>query len=179
MKFPVFFGAVALAATLAGAANAQVVSTVNYVLDATDPVMSDHYHDGCSLHAVPDFYELQTLTVTTTGAYTVTDLFSANDASMAILNGPFVPGSPADNCIFSTDDGDIANLTAGTYTLVLTTLGDGAGTYAYSFNGPAAVTFTPFAAPATVPTLSEWAMILFGALLLAGGGWMVQRRRLA
>lgn len=35
------------------------------------------------------------------------------------------------------------------------------------------------AAPATVPTLSEWAMILFGLLLAGGAAWQVQRRRFA
>lgn len=31
----------------------------------------------------------------------------------------------------------------------------------------------------TVPTLSEWAMILFGLLLAGGAAWQVQRRRFA
>lgn len=35
------------------------------------------------------------------------------------------------------------------------------------------------AAPAPVPTLSEWAMILFGLVLAGGAAAMVQRRRLA
>ena len=35
-----------------------------------------------------------------------------------------------------------------------------------------------FAAPATVPTLSEWAMILFGVMLAGGAAVLVQRRRL-
>lgn len=33
--------------------------------------------------------------------------------------------------------------------------------------------------PATIPTLSEWAMILFGLLLAGGAAVMIQRRRLA
>jgi len=33
-------------------------------------------------------------------------------------------------------------------------------------------------APTSIPTLSEWAMILFGLLLLGGGTVMIQRRRL-
>jgi len=168
----------ALAVFAAGQARAQVISDVNYVLNGADPTMSDHYHNGCSLHAVPGLYELQTLTVTVGGNYQVTDLFASGDASMAILDGPFVPAAPATNCIFSIDDNNTAALAPGAYTLVLTTLGGGPSTYAYRFNGPGAVSFAP-GAPLAVPTLSEWAMILFGALLLAGGGWMVQRRRTA
>ena len=36
----------------------------------------------------------------------------------------------------------------------------------------------PLGAPAPVPTLSEWAMILFGTLLAGGAALMVQRRRM-
>ena len=37
----------------------------------------------------------------------------------------------------------------------------------------------PAAAPAPVPTMSEWAMILFGLILAGGAALYIQRRRLA
>lgn len=40
-------------------------------------------------------------------------------------------------------------------------------------------TVTEVATPATVPTMTEWAMILFGILLAGGAALMIQRRRLA
>lgn len=43
-------------------------------------------------------------------------------------------------------------------------------------HGVVTITYTN---PATIPTMSEWAMILFGLLLAGGAAVMIQRRRLA
>lgn len=43
--------------------------------------------------------------------------------------------------------------------------------------GPGVITGSPVASP--VPTLSEWAMILFGTVLAGGAALYLQRRRLA
>ena len=170
-----------LASALAGVAQAQVVSDIAYGLDVGDPTLSNHYHDACTLHPgapSPGPYETRLLTVTTAGVYSVTDISAPKDGSMAILVGALNPAALLANCYASVDDSQAVFLNAGIYNLVLTTLGDGTGAYGYRFNGPAAVSFAPVPPPpATVPTLSEWAMILFGALLLAAGGWAVQRRR--
>ena len=172
-----------LGLAFAAPARAQVVSDVTYTLDPADLTLSDHYHDGCSVHAVPPrpgLYETRLLTVTTPGVYSVTDISAPRDGSMAILIGALNPAALLANCYASVDDSQSVFLNAGVYHLVLTTLDDGPGAYGYRFNGPDAVAFAPVPPqPATVPTLSEWAMILFGALLLAAGGWTVQRRRLA
>lgn len=45
--------------------------------------------------------------------------------------------------------------------------------------GDGLVTFTYTAGPAPVPTMSEWAMILFALMLAGGAAMMIQRRRLA
>lgn len=42
-----------------------------------------------------------------------------------------------------------------------------------------AFTVTEVATPATVPTITEWAMILFGLILAGGAALMIQRRRMA
>jgi len=40
-----------------------------------------------------------------------------------------------------------------------------------------AISGSPAAAPAPIPTLSEWAMILLGVMLAGGAAFMIQRRR--
>lgn len=171
-----------LASALAGAAHAQTISDIPYTLDGADPTLSNHYHDACTLHPgapSPGPYEIRLMTVTTPGVYSVTDISAPKDGSLAILVGALDTGALLTNCYASVDDSQSVFLNAGVYNLVLTTLGDGTGAYGYRFNGPAAVAFAPVPPVASVPTLSEWAMILFGALLLAAGGWTVQRRRAA
>lgn len=171
----------ALGLSCAGAAQAQVVSDVLYTLDPADPTLPDHYHDACTLHAVPPspgLYETRLMTVAVAGVYAVNDISAPNDGSMAIMVGALNPAAPLVNCYASVNDGQAVFLNAGLYQLTLTTLGGGPGDYGYRFNGPGAVAFGPIPpSPASVPTLSEWAMILFAALLLAGGAWTVQRRR--
>lgn len=173
--------AVLLVSALAGAAQAQVASDVLYTLDPADPTLPDHYHDGCTLHAVPPspgLYETRLMTVAVAGVYAVNDISAPNDGSMAVMVGSLNPAAPLVNCYASVDDGQAVFLNAGIYQLTLTTLGGGPGDYGYRFNGPGAVVFGPIPPPpATIPTLSEWAMILFGALLLAAGGWTIRRRR--
>lgn len=175
--------AVLSALTFAGPARAQVTSDVTYTLDPADGTLSDHYHDACTLHGAPPspgLYESRIMSVGTAGVYTVTDISAPRDGSMAIMVGALDPGSLLTNCYASVDDGQAVFLNAGVYNLVLTTLGDGPGAYGYRFNGPAAVGFAPLPPPPpTIPTLADWAMILFGGLLLAAGGWTIQRRRMA
>lgn len=57
--------------------------------------------------------------------------------------------------------------------------GDAIGDYNDPYGFDMAFTVTEVAAPVTVPTLTEWAMILFGVMLAGGAAVMVQRRRLA
>ena len=76
----------------------------------------------------------------------------------------------------------VANYNAGTVSVIQTsdntvlatvTLPPGSDPIAFGkFIGPA-----PAPPPATVPTLSEWAMILFGLMLAGGAAVMIQRRR--
>ncbi len=86
--------------------------------------------------------------------------------------------NPGTNCVASIDDGEETfNLSAGTYTLVLTAYDgedDIPGDFGYTIEGPAAVQLGP-RAPTTVtpvPTLSEWTL----ALLAAGAGALGMRR---
>lgn len=72
--------------------------------------------------------------------------------------------------------GDAVYLTSGADPALWTSTGWTVLTFAdFGF----VATFGAAPAPAPVPTLSEWAMILFGLMLAGGAVVMVQRRRLA
>lgn len=163
----------------AGASAAQVQSDLSFTTTGASPTIAAIYSNGqpCAVNAsVAHAVETQVVTVTTTGAYTANDR-SARDGGFAIYNGAFNPASPATNCVASADDGASWTLTAGTYTLVGGPWASTSpnGIYAVRLTGPGAVTVTVGAA--AVPTLSEWAMILFGTILAGGAALYIQRRR--
>ncbi|WP_298163292.1 IPTL-CTERM sorting domain-containing protein [Brevundimonas sp.] len=170
-------GAAAISLSFASTASAQVDTDFNYTLTGADPVLAEHYHNGCTLHATSNNnYQTRPITITVSGTYSMEDRYATGDASAAIISGSFNPASPATGCVLSIDDGPVSGpVSAGNYTLVLSTLGDGPGTYGIRLNGPAAVVAT---SPTPVPTLSEWAMILFGTILAGGAALYIQRRRL-
>ncbi|MFC5346087.1 IPTL-CTERM sorting domain-containing protein [Brevundimonas staleyi] len=174
-------GAVAALAvlTFAGASQAQVVSNITVTTTGASPTTTAIYASGqpcvvgsTAAHAI----ESVTVTVSTTGAYTVTDM-GPSDGGYAIYNGAFNPAAPATNCIASNDTAVVWTLTAGTYTFVGGPWVNGSpnGPYTMRFNGPGTVTLG--APPAPVPTLSEWAMILLGLMLAGGAALHLQRRR--
>ncbi|MBO0111142.1 hypothetical protein, partial [Listeria monocytogenes] len=82
-------------------------SDVTYTLDAGDPTLTNHYHDGCTLHAGPSPgpYETRLLTVTTAGVYAVSDISAPKDGSMGILIGGLNPSALLANCYASVDNG--------------------------------------------------------------------------
>lgn len=178
-------GTVCAAVFMAGAssANAQVNSDFSAVLDGGDPTLNGlFFNSGQPCDLTPSagirYYETKTITVTTAGMYTLLDQFDPVDAGLGIYSGTFNPASPATNCVTSSEDGFSATLAAGTYTIVLTSLGTNTfGNVTYRLRGPAAVNLG--AAPAAVPTLSEWAMILFGLILAGGAALYIQRRQIA
>lgn len=131
------------------------------------------------------FYELRTLTVGTTGNYTFTDE-SSLDAILGIYDGGFNPADSTENCVIGLDDGSngqdgsAVTLNAGTYTVMFSSFDQNeTGVATYDYTGPGVLTVGPLASPETVPTLSEWGMILMGMLLAGGAAAILQRRRLA
>lgn len=88
-------------------------------------------------------------------------------------------GTCTGNCVFLTQNA------TGTYTQVTRTYVASSASTRITFlgrNDPAAVLIDDVslvaAAPAAVPTMSEWAMILFGLLLAGGAALYIQRRQL-
>ena len=168
--------------TVAAAASPVMAQVLPYSLANTDPTLPTYHFDSgqpCSIHTTggPYYYRLVTATVSTAGVYTFVDNFTPGDASLGVYSGAFNATTPATNCVATVDDNQNVTLSAGTYTFVLTSLGTAlTSTYQYTITGPAAVVIAP---AASVPTMSEWAMILFGLLLVGGAAVMIQRRRLA
>lgn len=171
------------------AAHGQVVTTLNYNLATTDAVIPDfHFHSDqpCDFHTGldPTRYRTVSMTVTAAGAYTFEDQYDDTtlfDASLGVYSGAFNPANPSASCVASVDDDQVMNLTAGTYTLVMTSLDEMdhiPGAYRYTIDGPAAVglSATDPRTVASVPTLAEWSLGLLAALA-AGLGWRGLRRR--
>jgi hypothetical protein len=158
---------------------AQTPSTVSTTLTASDPSWSNFIGTGspCIIYlSGARKYKTLNINVATAGNYSITDAYAGIDGSLAIYSGSFNPLSPLDNCVTSVDDSSGATLSAGNYTLVLTSYHDGQlGNVSYIFNGPGSVSVVS-ATP--VPTMSEWAMILFGTLLAGSTALYLQRRRL-
>lgn len=167
---------------VAAAASPVMAQVLPYSLANTDPTLPTYHFDSgqpCNIHTTGGsyYYKLVTATVSTAGLYTFQDNFTPDDASIGVYSGAFNAATPATNCVGTVDDTFGLNLTPGVYTFVLTSLATTqTSTYQYTITGPAAVVFS---APATVPTMSEWAMILFGLLLAGGAAVMIQKRRLA
>ena len=76
--------------------------------------------------------------------------------------------------VANISSGNVSVIDTATNTVVGAAIAVGGGPFAFGqFIGPAPAV----AAPAAVPTLSEWAMILFGLMLAGGAAVLVQRRR--
>ncbi len=128
-------------------------------------------------------YELRTLTVGTTGNYTFSDT-GDGDAILGIYNGSFNVADPTQNCVVGVDDGggstpngNDVTLNAGTYTVMFGNYSDTtAMTATYNYIGPGVLSVGPLAVP-PVPTMTEWAMILFGTVLAGSAALYIQRRR--
>ncbi len=183
-------GAAAAAMMLFGGGSA-VAQTIGATLDAGDPQATfPRFSNGlanCQTTASgPRYYELGTLTVSATGNYAFTDDSGVIDGILGIYSGAFNPADPAQNCVIGIDDGGGSHngsgvtLNAGTYTVLFTSYGDNVlGMAGFSYTGPGTLTVGPYAAPAAVPTMSEWAMILLTLGMAGGAAAMVQRRRAA
>ncbi len=162
-------------------AQAQVISNVSAVLDNADATWTGNAFGSAQPCNIVVFagtrrYETRQVTVATAGTYTLADLRTPVDGGLGIYSGAFNPAAPMTGCIGSVDDNGSAVLAAGTYTIVLSSLfGNQLGNVNYTFNGPGAVTLA--STPSTVPTMTEWAMILFGTILTGGAALYIQRRR--
>ncbi len=166
---------------VAAPAMAQVSSTIPVTLTGADPVAAGyHFDEGqpCNVHTGLGgnrAYQTKTVNVAATGTYTLSDQ-GPGDIGFALYTGSFDPLNPTVGCVASTDGAINISLTSGNYTLVQMAWSNGAlGNFSSGFNGPGAVTTV---AAAAIPTLSEWAMILFGTILAGGAALYVQRRRL-
>ncbi len=190
MKIHNLFGAAAAVAFVACAtpALAQVPSTVTVILESTDPTALSvpDYNQPCSSWAdtIPHNYETLQATVTAGGTYTIEDLRYTNpgyiDPAMGFYSGTPDPNDATVNCVAATDDNTTWTLAPGVYTVVVMALyGGETGTAGYTFNGPGSITFGSPGGPAVVPTMTEWAMILFGTLMAGGAALFLQRRQLA
>lgn len=118
-------------------------------------------------------YELMTLTVSADGDYTYTDNRSVGgliDIEVAVYDGPFDAGAPLDNCLASLDDINVIALTAGTYTLAVTSYDEPTtGAYSFTFDGPGEVTAATTVA-VDVATFGGPPDAAFGVELLQGAG---------
>lgn len=141
-------------------------NTINAVTSGTITIAGTACSAGCSF--------------TTPGLYRVNSAFQGS--TIIGIEVTATPGT-ALNEFFSPSSPDLSIVTApitaaatngfAPYSIVATS---GGPVQIISNTGPLP-TFSS-TLPATVPTLSEWAMILFGVLLAGGAAMMVQRRRL-
>lgn len=163
----------------AGASHAQVISTIPITPSNTDPTMTSVFLNGqpCNIGSgAAHHYKSVEITVSAAGSYNMGDLASV-DGGYAIYSGVLNPADLAQNCVASVDTGHNWTLAAGTYTLVGGPWSAALdGTYELRFNGPGTVALV---APAAVPTMSEWAMILFGTILAGAAALFIHRRRTA
>lgn len=162
------------ALSLPAFAQAQVF---DYVLDSASPVINAGFGSAvpCAAYTTdPRKYKTVVVTVSTAGTYTFTDA-GPSDAAAAIYS-TFDPASPLSGCLASVDGLLDVNLAPGAYTLLLSQWGNGGTDFSINVTGPAPLTS---GAPAPVPTLSEWAMILLGAVLAGGAALQLHRRRAA
>jgi len=104
--------------------------------------------------------------VTVTGGACEADVFWAPGGATTLTGTSFVGNILSDNAITVAAGGTVSGRLLG-YLGVLTTSGN-------TITKPSCTTVYP----ASIPTLSEWAMIIF-ALLLVGLGLQMQRRRQA
>jgi len=129
------------------------------------------------------------ITIHQSGTYSVVDSVGPGfpnlvDGTLGLYSGAFDPANPMAHCVGSVDGNKDISLSDGEYIAVFTTAGSATGgeEVGFGFGGPAAVTLAPYPTTpvvASVPTLSEWAMIFLGVALAGGAALMIQRRRTA
>lgn len=172
---------------LAGAAAAQVPSTLTTNLGPSSPTATMAAYSNGLANCIQNGgfsgvrrYHVASVTVSVSGSYTFTDA-SSEDGMLGIYAGAFSPADLTQNCVVGVDDGRTVTVSSGTYTLVYFDYDIGVPTpqtVTFNVDGPAAVVAGPAVGPTTVPTMSEWAMILFGTMLAGGAALFIQRRRL-
>ena len=181
----------AVLGSCAWAAQAQVVSNLDYSLALSDAPMDGHFYSAspCNFGSRDNRYRTMTVQVTAAGDYEFYDRGYLDDlgedGGIGIYSGTFDPTDLAASCVASIDDTYTVTLAAGTYTLVLSSWsgvqggeGDIPGNFYYTITGPG-----PFGTPApvpqqvtAVPTMSEWGIMLLG-LGAAGLGMRRLRRK--
>ncbi|MEG0922638.1 MAG: fibronectin type III domain-containing protein [Comamonas sp.] len=156
-----YAGALAMSALLAQPAQAQVSSSLIYTLDTQDPTNAPLFFSsrtGCGVST--DFvsgrsYKLLTIYVSVTGEYIFTDMRVgfAGDATSAIYKGAVDTSDWRKNCVGSVDDGQIIDLTSGSYTLLVSSYRPREFTsYTYNVYGPG--TFTIGEVPSQIGTIA-------------------------
>jgi hypothetical protein len=148
-------------------------------------------------------YVSQSFTPTVTGAYIFGMSQSTFDGVVLIYTGSYNPASPPTNLLAANDDSDglgaggviivgcpastqcpklTQTLTAGTtYQVVVTSWSTGQAVpfpvSFYVYGEPVGVGGAPPATASTsVPTLSEWGLIILSGLMAMFGVWQVRRR---
>lgn len=182
MRHTHLLAAVALATALIGSAGAASAAngTLSAPVTGASPIGTfGRFSNGgvnCTVTGIASRrYELRTVTVSTTGDYAFED-WSDDDGILGIYSGAFTPADSAQNCVGGIDDSRTVTLAAGTYTLLYSTYDPASlQTVSYSYTGPG--TITVGAAPAAVPTLTEWAMIALAMLLAGAGALTIGRNR--
>lgn len=161
------------------------------ITGANSPI-SYHYTDSGTCNTSNGgsrVYEVAMITIHQPGMYDVVDSVGPGypnlvDGALGLYGGAFDPANPMAHCVGSVDGNKSIHLPDGEYIAVFTTAGPGTGgeEVGFGFGGPAAVTLAPYPTTpvvASVPTLSEWAMIFLGVALAGGAALMIQRRRTA
>lgn len=104
-------------------------------------------------------YTVLHATVSADGVYIYDDM-SIDDLDPATPDGfvqfytlgGFNPASPQTNCVTGSDDGNALNLTAGDYSMVVSTYENGAtGPFTFSFDGPGTISIVESAAACPIP----------------------------
>lgn len=170
-------------------AHAQVGSRLDYSLGLADSTVNGYFYDSdptCNFDPEDNRYRTMTIQVTTSGSYRFYDNgyedSIGQDGTLGIYSGAFDPGNLGTGCAATIDDDHTVTLTAGTYTLVMSSYdgvnGDIPGTFRYTVTGPALIGgLVPIQSAVTaVPTLSEWGLMLMG-LGAAGLGMRRLRRK--
>ncbi|MBN8529273.1 MAG: IPTL-CTERM sorting domain-containing protein [Caulobacterales bacterium] len=134
-------------------------------------------------------YVMHTFTVDQTGPYNATSTTGPDVNTTYILTGTFAPNTstpttPLSNFVVGAFSGGTTatltnvTLTAGQQYTALVVYNNPAPQgqlNTFTITGPGNISCSSCVAP--VPTMSEWAMILFGVLLAGGAAVFIQRRR--
>ncbi|MFC5342488.1 IPTL-CTERM sorting domain-containing protein [Brevundimonas staleyi] len=162
---------------------AQADGAISYSLSASDPTL---FGNGVQVLTGNHHYKILNFQPSATGNYVFADEYATTatapiDGWICFLTTtPFNPATtnPLNDpaaCSPHIDDNGSVTLTAGVnYTIFASSYSNDAtgGPAVYNYTGPGVLV-----APAPVPTLTEWAMILLTGLLAAAGATLLHRRR--